>query len=50
MDYSSNMNIVVTVISIIIIGMTGVEYYRLIISQKVRNVAVVGKVCCGGSS
>lgn len=42
------MNIIVTIISIIIIGMTSVDYYRLIISQTVRNVAVERKVCRGG--
>lgn len=35
MDYSSNMNIIVTIISIIIISMRGVDYYRLFISQSV---------------
>lgn len=30
------------------IGMTGVDYYRLIISQTVRNVALERKVCRGG--
>lgn len=34
MDYSSNMNIIVTVISIIINSMGGVDYY-LFISQSV---------------
>lgn len=35
MDYSSNMNIIVTVISIIINSMGGVDYYCLLISQSV---------------
>lgn len=35
MDYSSNMNIIVTVIRIIINSMGGVDYYRLFISQSV---------------
>lgn len=35
MDYSSNMNIIVTVITIIINSMGGVDYYRLFISQSV---------------
>lgn len=35
MDYSSNMNIIVTVISIIINSMGGMDYYRLFISQSV---------------
>lgn len=51
MDYSSNMNIIVTVISIIINSMGGVDYY-LFISQSVicgeRKGGVEGKVCCEG--
>lgn len=35
MDYSSNMNIIVTVISIIINSMGSVDYYRLFVSQSV---------------
>lgn len=34
MDYSSNMNIIVTVISIIINSMGGVGYYRLFVSHQ----------------
>lgn len=53
MDYSSNMNIIVTVISIIINSMGSVDYYRLFISQSVicgekGKVGVEGKVCCEG--
>lgn len=47
MDYSSNMNIIVTVISIIIISMRGVDYYRLIISQSFVK---KGKVMLEGKS
>lgn len=44
------MNIIVTIISIIIIGMTSVDYYRLIISQTVRKVAVERKVLSWGGA
>lgn len=47
MDYSSNMNIIVTIISIIIISMRGVDYYRLIISQ---SFVTKGKVMLEGKS
>lgn len=53
MDYSSNMNITVTIISIIIISMRGVDYYCLFISQSFvekGKVVVEGKVCCEGGS
>lgn len=50
MDYSSNMNIIVTVIIIIIIGLTSVDYLSFDHQPDSQKCGGGGEVCRGRSS